>query len=150
MDPLSTAASIIALIQASVAVGKGVKILLSLRHAPADFCELVDELTALQGVIEQVKSPLQELEKGDIALPALDVVPTLALRQDLESIQEELLALCHRLTGTTSGDEMSGQLRVSMSRWIRERSNVAKLRCKASKTKTSLILCFGALTSSQR
>ncbi|KAK1713078.1 ankyrin repeat-containing domain protein [Colletotrichum lupini] len=149
MDPLSTAASIIALIQASAAVGKGLKILLSLRHAPADFCELVDELTALQGVIEQVKSPLQELGKGDIALPALNVVPTLALKQDLESIQEELLALCHRLTGTKSGDEMSGQLRVSMSRWIRERSNVAKLRCKASKTNTSLILCFGALISSQ-
>ncbi|KAK1635172.1 hypothetical protein BDP81DRAFT_46307 [Colletotrichum phormii] len=72
MDPLSTAASIIALIQASAAVGKGVKILLSLRHAPADFCELVDELTALQDVIEQVKSPLQELEKGDIALPTLN------------------------------------------------------------------------------
>ncbi|KXH40335.1 hypothetical protein CNYM01_09109 [Colletotrichum nymphaeae SA-01] len=149
MDPLSTAASLIALIQASAAVGKGLKILLSLRHAPADFCELVDELTALQGVIEQVKSPLQELEKGDIALPALNVVPTLALEQDLESIQEELLALCHRLTGTKSGDEMTGQLRVSMSRWIRERSNVAKLRCQASKTKTSLILCFGALISLQ-
>ncbi|KAL0769303.1 hypothetical protein CaCOL14_008611 [Colletotrichum acutatum] len=149
MDPLSTAASIIALIQASAAVGKGVKILLSLRHAPADFCELVDELTTLQDVIEQVKSPLQELEKGGVALPTLNIAPTLALKQDLKSIQEELLALCHRLTGTKSGDEMSGQLRVSMSRWIRERSNVAKLKCRASKTKASLILCFGALISSQ-
>lgn len=150
MDPLSTAASIIALIQASAAVGKGVKILLSLRHAPTDFCELIDELTSLQDVIEQVKSPLQELEKGDVALPTLNVAPTLALKHDLESIQEELLALCHRLTGTKSSDEMSGQLRISMSRWIRERSNIAKLKSKASKTKGSLNLCFGALISLQR
>ncbi|OHE95702.1 hypothetical protein CORC01_08986 [Colletotrichum orchidophilum] len=150
MDPLSITASIIALVQASAAVGKGVKILLSLRHAPADFSELVDELTTLQAVIEQVKSPLQKIETGDVAIPTLNIAPTLALKQSLEIIQEELLDLCYRLTGTNHGDEMSGQLRVSMSKWIRERSNIAKLKYRATNTRASLMLCLSALVSSQR
>ncbi|WDK17406.1 hypothetical protein CGRA01v4_08689 [Colletotrichum graminicola] len=116
MDPLSISASVIALVQSSLAVGKGVKLLASLRHAPAEFCDLVNELTTLQAVIEQVKNPLEELESeraSDRTLPDLDTSATLVLKRDLEIIAEELGALCERLTsaGKTRRIDQAGCLK---------------------------------------
>ncbi|KAK2059223.1 hypothetical protein LY76DRAFT_592501 [Colletotrichum caudatum] len=153
MDPLSISASVIALVQASLAVGKGVKLLASLRHAPAEFCDLVNELTTLQAVIEQVKNPLEEL-KGEQAsndiLPDPDTSATWVLKCDLEIIAEELGALCKRLTSTDKADEKDRPNRVSKGKWIREQNSIAKLRSRAHATRNSLTLSFAALLSSQR
>ncbi|KAK2007762.1 ankyrin [Colletotrichum eremochloae] len=152
MDPLSISASVIALVQASLAVGKGVKLLASLRHAPAEFCDLVNELTTLQAVIEQVKSPLEELkdeQASNRTLSALDTSATSALKRDLEIIAAELGALCERLTATDKADERNRPNRVSKGKWIREQNSIAKLRSRAHATRNSLTLSFGALLSSQ-
>ncbi|KAK7419694.1 hypothetical protein QQZ08_010781 [Neonectria magnoliae] len=71
MDPLSVTASIIALVQATAAIGKGVHFLRSLGHIPDEFCYLTNELSTLQAVLGQVTSALQELqsEKPNALVP---------------------------------------------------------------------------------
>lgn len=48
MDPLSATASVIALLQAAAAIGKGIETLRSLGKAPAEFCALLNEVDFLE------------------------------------------------------------------------------------------------------
>lgn len=149
MDPLSVIASSIAVFQASVAAVRCVQALVSLRQVPSEFCVLVNELTTLQAVTEQVRTSLEELNKAplvNVACPSLDVSAALALKSELELIAEQWQALCHRFTKTKE----NGELRVSKRAWLRQKDSVARLRARASSTRNDLTLCFGALISAHR
>lgn len=153
MDPLSISASVIALFQVPVALGKGAQLLATLRHAPADFCDLVNELNTLQAVVKQVRSSLEELtneQTSNTALTPVDTSTAVALELELRFIVEELQALCDRLTATDKADEKDRPRQVSKRRWIREQSNITKLKSRVNTTRNDLMLCFGAIVSSQR
>ncbi|KAJ0164340.1 Ankyrin-3 [Colletotrichum tanaceti] len=96
MDPLSISASIIALFQVPVALGKGAQLLATLRHAPADFCDLVNELSTLQAVIKQVKSSLEELtseQTSNMAPTPVDTSAAVALELSSQSIDDKVTIL---------------------------------------------------------
>lgn len=151
MDPLSVVASVIALSQASGAIGKGVKFLHSLRHIPAEFCDVVNQLTALQAVLQQVTAALEgyDDDKSDASKPATDLSGVLVLENDLKQTTGELEALCKRLRATDKRPTQDGKLHISKSKWIREKRNMEKIRMKAIAARDNLTLCFGALISSQ-
>ncbi|KAI0381181.1 ankyrin [Hypomontagnella monticulosa] len=154
MDPLSVTASVIALIQAAVGIAKGVEFIRSLGEIPAEFCDLLNELSTLQAVAAQIETTLkgyenQRLTNGSaIILPNLDTSILTSLQNDLAQITTDLEALCNRLK--KSGKEKStGQEQVSKRKWHKERSNIARLREKVRATRQYLNLCFAAFTSSQ-
>lgn len=151
MDPLSVVASVIALSQASGTIGKGVIFLHSLRHIPAEFCDVVNQLTTLQVVLQQVTTALEgyEDDKSDASKPATDLSGMLVLENDLKQTTGELEALCERLRATDKRPTQDGKLHISKSKWIREKRNMEKIRTKAIAARDNLTLCFGALISSQ-
>ncbi|KAH6990134.1 ankyrin repeat-containing domain protein [Ilyonectria destructans] len=141
MDPLSITASIVALLQATTAVGKGIKFLHSLSHIPDEFCDLVNELATLQAVLGQVTSALKELQGDNPAAPVLrvDLTKALVLENELRQTVE-----------TARATRRDGKLAISKKRWLRERSSIAHLKAKACAAKSDLSLCFESLISTQR
>ncbi|KAI1408719.1 ankyrin [Hypoxylon sp. FL1857] len=158
MDPLSIAASIITLVQATAGIAKGVRFLRSIGQIPLEFAELVNELSTLQAVAEQVRAGLkdyedQSLDKGsDDGLTGLDPSILISLKTDLFHIVDELDALCGRLTKPTRQSQIPGQPckeHVSTLRWQKEKNRIAKLKQKAQSTRGYLSLCFSVINSSQ-
>lgn len=152
MDPLSIAASVIALTQASGAIGKSLAFLHSLCHIPDDFCNLVNEVSTLQAVLEQVKDALKQCDHGEPKMPsilALELNTMKALKDDLNEAVGGLDALCSRLDATSKSLDEAGRTRISKRMWLREKSNIAKIRTRTNTAREHLTLCFGALISSQ-
>lgn len=156
MDPLSITASIVALVQASAAIGKGVKILRSFRRIPDEFCDLLNELATLQAVAEQVKTALADIEgqTADSGLPFANPQIVFDLRNDLSKVGEDLGALCSRLQTSTkqkqSDEPKTGQkVNVSKLKWHKEKDNIAAIRQKARGTREALNLCLSAFNTSQ-
>ncbi|KAI0118337.1 ankyrin [Nemania sp. FL0031] len=158
MDPLSATASIIALVQAAVAVSKGVRFLRSFGQIPSEFTDLLNELSTLHAVIEQVEVALREWEtlrpttSYSASLQSVDSSKVLSLKDNLAQVVEELDALCHRLEAPRKRGKKQGhdeRPAVSKLRWQKERSNIARLRYKAQSSRELLSLCFSAFSSSQ-
>lgn len=152
MDPLSITASIVALLQATTAVGKGLQFLHSLSHIPDEFCDLINELATLQAVLGQVTSALNELQADSLAAPVLrvDLTKALVLENDLRQTVGEIDALCVRLRETARATRRDGKLAISKKRWLQERSSISRLKAKARAAKSDLSLCFESLISTQR
>lgn len=157
MDPVSAAASIIAVVQATVAVGKGVGYLRSLRDIPDDFLDLTNELTTLQIVLNQVHNVLQELagdEKQDQGIPTPVLSAGLQSSQDdLRKVAEDLDALCDRVKFSTNkgaDGTSSGIRKVCKMRWQREKRNIARIKERTRRASSCLMLSFAALNSTQK
>nr|XP_036583219.1 uncharacterized protein CTRU02_06812 [Colletotrichum truncatum]KAF6792195.1 hypothetical protein CTRU02_06812 [Colletotrichum truncatum] len=71
------------------------------------------------------------------------------LTVDLQVIIKELEDLCSGLTKFDQQAPRPVDLQVSKRMWVWKKSKITELRSKANTTKSSLILCFGALISSQ-
>lgn len=160
MDPLSVTAGVIALVQAAVGIGKGIRLLRALGEIPDEFRSLLDDLGTLQSVLRHVEVCLREFEST--AASGSNVGPHFlvadagiinSLKNDLADITRELEALCDRLqtkprTVPTSVNNQNAT-RVSKQRWHKEKSNIAKLQSKARSTRDYLSLCLSVLNSSQ-
>ncbi|KAI1372652.1 ankyrin [Hypoxylon crocopeplum] len=156
MDPLSATASIIALVQATVGIAKGVRFLRSLGQIPLEFSGLLNELSTLQAVAEQVQTALKDFEgqpqeKFGTSLLRLDPSALVSLKDDLAQIIEDLDALCDRLK-VPAKPKKEGKHKedhVSKWRWQKEKDNITKLRQRARNTREDLNLCFTTFISSQ-
>ncbi|KAI1211572.1 ankyrin [Annulohypoxylon truncatum] len=158
MDPLSVTASTIALIQATVGIAKGIHFLRSLGQIPLEFSGLLNELSTLQAVAEQVKTVLQEFDgppsttTSHIPLEGLDPSILVSLKDDLAQTTKDLEAICDRLKTPKKQSEKrkaNDKENISKWRWQREKDNIAKLQRKARQTRQDLSLCFSAFTTSQ-
>jgi hypothetical protein len=153
MDPLSATASVIALVQATVAIAKGVQFIRSLGDIPLEFAQLCNELTTLQAVAEQVKSTLKDVESHPQPqnVPSPDTAIITSLVDDLGQTTKKLDDLCERLKVSKKKTVKTGngKDRISKFRWQREKENVARLQRQARTTRQYLSLCFTAFNSSQ-
>ncbi|KAK3682980.1 hypothetical protein B0T22DRAFT_297853 [Podospora appendiculata] len=70
MDPLSIAASAIAIAQAVQAIGSGVHMLQSIARAPAAFSAMLNELSSLQGVLHQLRNAMEDITDPESHIPA--------------------------------------------------------------------------------
>lgn len=156
MDPLSAVASAIALFQAAKGISKGVQFLRSLRGVPAEFSDLLDELSTLQSVVDHVEAASAELPS--LAPPFLSRVDCgiiVSLKDDLVLITDELNSMCSRLAkpqrrpAHEAVPDGSQTERVSLFRWQAEKGNITKIRNKARNTREHLTLCFAVFSSSQ-
>lgn len=145
MDPLSIAASVIALSQAAGGVGKALKFFYSLSKIPDDFCNVVNELATLQAVLEQVRNALEDYNHGEPGVPVFDLSTMEALKNDLKQAVGELDSLCSRLQATGKGSSKDGKQQVSKRMWLRERRSIISIRSRANEARDRLTMCFGAL-----
>jgi len=151
MDPLSTTASIIALVQAAAAIGKGVRALKTLKNAPEDFNALLKELTRLQAILRLTQTSLealQSLPNAQVQMSGLDVIQELQI--DLQRATRGMEELVRRLTLTdeSEGPDDKMRQRVKLIKWYREKDSIAKLRAEVRQLHADLSTCFTAISVS--
>ena len=149
MDGLSVAASIIALVQAAGAIGKGIKFLHGLKNIPNEFCDAINQLTTLQAVLGQVESALKEYddENSRTPMPDMNLTGIRMIKKELHELVESLDSLCSRLQ--TTGKMKDGKLQISRTMWLRQKSIFEAIRDRALNARENLTFHFGALASTQ-
>ncbi len=138
MDPLSMTASILAIVGAGSAIGKGLKKIISARRLPDILLQLNNEVTDLQYVVQDVDDLLRQ---GPLPSHA-------SLTSALKYIKRTLLALesliAYELTIIDSRD---GRSRLDWIAWLRVESKVARLKDDIRTDRIRLSSALSLLTS---
>jgi len=141
MDPLSITASAIALGGLAATIGKGIKTLKSLGKIPDEFCALLNELTMLQLVAQELDS----IPSNHSSTTELDI-----LRQDLVQTVKKLQDLASRFETSGKGLDSRGRHRIPRIQWTRERSNIESLREQARRTRDYISAYLATVNMSER
>ena len=123
MDPLSVTASIIALVGAAGDIGKGLKKVLRLRHAPDILLALNNEVVDLQCVIQDIDDVLRQ-HSEIINRP---IYPSLyrGLTRAKETLLELDSLIAYQMTTVHGTDS---HLRLDRSTWLRAEPHVQRLK----------------------
>jgi hypothetical protein len=152
MDPLSIVAGAIALAQAAAGIAKVAQVLRGFSKARVEFCDLLNEIATLQGILNDIENALVDMSRQGnkyIPLPVNPEPTSMRLvLQDLSRTTSELDRLAERLVQGSKGRDGARLHRISRLQWQREKLDVVRLREKARHTRESLTLCFGALHAS--
>ena len=138
MDPLSTIASVIALVQLVDALVSGLKLIGAFQDAPAEAMVLADELFDLQPVLQQITSIVQQ--QSNVSKPLSDLINTLIFRtgRSLKSLESLLQKSIFK----------SGNGRMSRVAWIRHSDRINGIRTSLRDSKLSLSLLISSTTLS--
>ena len=176
MDGISAAASILALFQASQALGKAGKFLWSLRKIPEEIVSLRDELTSVEAVVGEATRAVKNLEAsesrpspGPLSLPATSNTLATIKKQaeDLEAAATDLGDICARFqkssdpekhpskNSTTAGEGKGNQVTGKRQKarqvvnWLREKNKIEPIRQRIKLAKNNLSFCLQALNTVQ-
>ena len=143
IDPLSVYASIVAIVQAGGAVGKGLTKILNLRNAPDILLALNSEVADLQCIIQDIDGLLRQ------QLDATDQEPVASVDRMLQKAKQALLKLesllAYELTTVKGKDD---GVKLDRSVWLRVEHKVQKLKDEIRGDKISLSSALSVLTSS--
>ena len=130
-DPLSVAASIIAVVGAADEVTNGLRRLKAARHAPESLRDLLEEISQLEMVLNGIKSGVLSPENPPVELASL-------IREAGSKLLELRSLIEYTLTKAGVSDE------IDRWQWLRKGNEVERLRNQLSTIRLNLV----ALTSS--
>ena len=140
-DPLSATASILTLLGASGAVGKFLKKVVALKHAPDILLALNNDIVDLQHVVQVVDELRQEHSRMTNKAP-LDRVC-----ESLGNLKKTLSALEYLVSYELTVVERDGShLRLDRSVWLRVENKIRRLRKEIRANKSDLCLSLTLLT----
>lgn len=149
MDPLSIIASTIAITQV---LGFGIKTLQSLATSNVEFCDMLNELSSLQGWLSQ----LDALDLSAVQSLSMDAIRRLenvkSSLQLLASDLDEVTKAFHsgQTTSLTATGTGSTKIKISKLVWQRNRSKVTRLRERAKQCREELVAGLGLLGLSEQ
>ena len=128
MDPLSLTASILAVIGASSAIGRGLKKTISARRVPNILLQLNNEVTDLQYVVQDIEDLLRQ--KAQTSREDRGLLPSYAsLSWALGHTKQTLLALESLIAYELSTvDSRDGRSKINWITWLRAESKVKSLK----------------------
>ncbi|RWA04179.1 hypothetical protein EKO27_g10925 [Xylaria grammica] len=147
MDPLSLAASIIAVITAAGQISKGLRSLYELRHAPQEVLALANEVNELQALLYLVQKAT-----GNVSTSYLAAEDQLILKRLLDSAKEPLeeldglIAVCIR-KADTSNVEGGVCSNISFTAWMRSRKSVGALKKRLVRAHRNISIALTALSN---
>ncbi len=148
MDPLSIIASTIAISQA---LGFGIKTLQCLGNAPTDFCNMLNELSTLSGLLGQLRTATDSISDSTSPFPADAVDRLELLKVELSQVVNEMKAIETKLVGKVPKPlNKKGEHKISRTDWQLIRGKIARLRGRAKECRENLVACFGLLGFSQQ
>lgn len=150
MDPLSITASIIAIGQAVVSTGTVIRAVQSFENAPVEFLVLLNDLTSLQAVLEDIKSSCHKIEAAPVNSGLKNLKTLQALEQDLRHIYAELTKLAEKFVTGINGRTRKGLPRISKIKWLKEKDNIKQLRERSRDVQMRLALAYNAIGVSQK
>lgn len=142
MDPLSLTASIIAIVQISGTIGKGLKKIVNLRNAPDIFLALNNEVADLQCILQDVNSLLRQRLDTTGQEPLGSLVR--ALEKAKQTLSKLEILLAYDLTTTKRN---GNEARLDRSVWIRAEAKVYQIKDEIREDKSSLSSALSILTS---
>ena len=122
MDPLSVAASILAIVGAGSQVAKQMKKVLELRNAPDDLLALNNEISEIHCTVQDVNNILEQCSQTYNVPPAS---LTRALERTRATVLDVERIIAYDLTVVESKD---GTVRIDKTRWLREGRRVQALK----------------------
>ena len=138
MDPLSTLASIVALIQLADGLVGGLKLVGSLHDAPSEAKALADELSVLQIVLHQIVSLA---EQGSSVPTSLSELLSTLIAQTEETLRSLDVLLQKSIFNSGNG-------KPSRFAWLLQSDRINTLRTRLRDNKLSLSLLFASATLS--
>ncbi|KAI1489933.1 ankyrin repeat-containing domain protein [Biscogniauxia mediterranea] len=149
MDPLSASASMAGLGSAVVMIGKRLKFLQSIPKARLEFCQLLNEMTALQAMLFQIDNTIALTRDPASSFP-IDVPDAILVFQNkLNKAISSIDSLCDRFRSSSKGLDKEGHHRIPRARWAWEQRELPKLREQVKDCRDYLCMSFGALNISQ-
>lgn len=149
MDPLSIAASVIALGQCAVGVRVGIKAVLSLRHASDDFLSLLNELSLLHASIERSRRTLAQATDTLESFSSQDCGTLRLLMEEIENIVRELDDLAKGLVHTSKEVGQTQPFELSKRKWLRSKDSITRLRERSRHIRQDLGVWFAMSCASQ-
>ena len=150
MDPLSITAGIIAIGQAVAATGTVLRAVRSFENAPVEFLMLLNDLTSLQAILEDIRSSCHKLEAAPINSDLKNLKTLEALEQDLRQIYTELTKLAEKFVTGNNGRTRKGLPRISKIKWLKEKDNIKQLRERSRDVQMRLALAYNVFNVSQK
>jgi len=151
MDPLSIIASTVAISQV---LGFGLQRLQSLRNTSAEYSDMLDELSNLQGSLCQLDSLMQSIAADPSRPTAIspDAVNQLeTVKIDLDLIVGEMNEMTARLLSRGWRHlGRAGKLKVSHVHWQLKSRKVIRLKERAARCRENLMTCLALFGLSQR
>jgi len=147
MDPLSAIASVIAISQA---LGVGINGLQSLANAPAEFSDMLSELSALQACTNQLCTVIGTMSDPQLYLPEEVLGQLETINFELGQIVGSMRDIGARLSRGKLSTNRKGQPKVSVINWQLERSKATKLRDRSRRCRQDLSLCLSLLGVSEQ
>ncbi|KAF2014140.1 ankyrin [Aaosphaeria arxii CBS 175.79] len=126
MDPLSVAAGVIAILQATGIAGQGVHKLLALRDAPQQLYQLWNEAEALRALVLETESVLRRmLDSNGYDLTSSSIGPS------LEKVKEHVVEFEELIRNKLSRPEIVGSQvlpKVRRLHWLRAGSDIQRIK----------------------
>ncbi|CAD6590422.1 MAG: hypothetical protein ASARMPREDX12_004359 [Alectoria sarmentosa] len=148
MDPLSLTASILAVIGASSAIGRGLKKTISARRVPDILLQLNNEVTDLQYVVQDIEDLLRQ--KAQTSREDRGLLPSYAsLSWALGHTKQTLLGLESLIAYELSTvDSRDGRTKINWISWLRAESKVKSLKDDIRTDRVRLSSALSLLASS--
>lgn len=144
MDPLSVAASIVAVVGAAATVARELeKLRRTLKDASNTLCSLVNEVSDLQLVISACESAVEDLAQynGDCSAPLSTATSVLErAKRDLFELGS-LVSSCLKPSSSGAGVQ---QVRVARVRWLKASAAAEKLQTRLRDSKQEILMLLGA------
>ncbi|KAI5921944.1 ankyrin repeat-containing domain protein [Camillea tinctor] len=149
MDPLSISASVVGLGSATVMIGKRLEFLKSIPKARLEFCQLLNEMTALQALLFQINNSITLTQDPASSFSTEIPEAVLVFQNKLSTAISSIDALCDRFRSSSKGLDQEGYHRIPRARWAWEQRGLPKLREEVKDCRDYLLISFGALNITQ-
>jgi hypothetical protein len=146
MEPISATASILTIIGVAGPLVKGLQRVKSLGHAKAEISSLLKDLAGLRIVIQQVQNVI--LDCSEKEYPGGQTTEALSsLQQLLDTTKASVLELDGLVHYTLTKTSSSGDVKVDLVGWIKDKSKLALIQRDICSARDNLGIALASLNS---
>ncbi|KAJ4328978.1 hypothetical protein N0V84_000549 [Fusarium piperis] len=146
---MEVAAAAIAFAQGIGMITTGVRTLHSIRQAPVEFMDLLNQLSTLNGRAELLRRSLDSLAASHSDVSVLDIDTIRNLQVQFDEISNQLNDTATNFISKSKGLDAQGRHRIPRILWQREQSNLMRLRERARQLGGDMTDCLAAINTSQ-
>ncbi|KAM0425785.1 hypothetical protein ACHAPT_009035 [Fusarium lateritium] len=146
---MEVAAATIALAQAIGMINTGIRTLHSIRQAPIEFMDLLNQLSTLNGRAELLRRSLDSLAGAHSDVPEVDIDTICNLKFQFEDISKQLNDTATDFIAKSKGLDAQGRHRISRIQWQRKQSDLMRLRERARQLSSEMTDCLATINISQ-
>lgn len=154
MDPLSIVSAVASVVSIAQALGLGIRALRNMANASVEFCDMLNELTTLQGLLSQLHAITDDAAGTKLLGSPVTLDRLRQLELELRGLVREMDEMRAELSASQALPlpigRKGGKCAVSRTKWHLARSKVIELRDRTRRCRDNLSACLGLLGFSQQ